>query len=46
MELNLSIFDRSLKEVITLEDDTGSLCQTEAASGLTQMNFKKRKQLI
>lgn len=46
MDLNLSIFDRSLKEVITLEDDAGSLYQTEAASSLSQMNFKKRKQII
>lgn len=41
-ELNVTIFGCSLQEVITLEDVTGSLYQTEAASEKNAKRISKR----
>ncbi|MFO0356964.1 MAG: hypothetical protein ACK50A_08420 [Sphingobacteriaceae bacterium] len=46
-ELNVTIFGCSLQEVITLEDVTGSLYQTEAASEKNaKLNFNKKNKRI
>jgi hypothetical protein len=44
-KLNVIIFVSSLQEVITLEDVTGSLLQSEAASKKMQNEFQKRLNL-